>query len=431
MDFKNNNDNKVLQELDHQYYTKDFDPIAFEINRLPFDLNTDEIDLRVTNIDHELDLINLNLSNKINKSYNDFSQYMTNLNTIQDDIDMSVVLCKNSHLRLSKARGEIKDALNIISLNRKSERLKNVIKYTEYIKQFLSIKNRINESLNNNDFESAITLVNEITILEKQLEMFDSVNITCNYNEIIKQKLYSSLKACCQEFNSDKYEKIMLGFSLIKSTETILPSLKQILENLTNTMTHNVVLTYSLKSTIVQNPEIVLNKSFKELCAIVKVEDSIPCFFQVLYTLSDLIFNFSKLLRWNQENSHIKIAKGLIEYRNIMWENIQYKLQTILMTLNIKDFTQIIYSSKVFLHLGEKFSGIKGQILRKVLIKTTGILSWDEVIDVDLSQLITKFVAGEDSTNPFSTLTFNNLFQKNLPNITTSQKKKDSFLTRF
>lgn len=367
----------------------------------------------------DLDRINRQLNKTIMDNYPQFMTAMGKIQDIGSEITKNSVLCRNARLKLKHLKeNEINTALHV--LDKSKTHKKNLTLFTQLkrINHFLEDCDKINLYLDKKNYpETIVTLIKCGNTLHgdpifQKINSLKSLSNTLQKKwEIIIDKMFISLKNCCDRFNEDLFQNVVIGSRLLESNELQMKIASYYSEHVSQNL-KKIARSYAFKRDQFQ-VENLSKLNFNELCKYIHSDDVLSCCLQVFSVLSDLLYNYNSMHLWYKKieaqkelkkvnkldsnssyNRNIEDAindpkipsiyeieitsdiKFLEENKTKLWDIIQNMLSSFLASVRFSEFKpdkflQVNHGVSLICILGQKFSGDKSTQLWKTLSDQT------------------------------------------------------------
>lgn len=117
-----------------------------------------------------LDIVELRLSRKVMSSYNQFVTAMNDVQSLTDDLQKSVVMCRSSKESMASARGLLAvNGMTIVALYKRRQKEYEAIVLMVKLRKFLKAREEMNDRAKIGDFGTAFRLCMQIRDLYKDL----------------------------------------------------------------------------------------------------------------------------------------------------------------------------------------------------------------------------------------------------------------------
>jgi len=133
------------------------DVVAQELADLDYPWNLKAIEERIQEYTTFSEAINAQLSARVMQNYNEFSQGMQQVQSVETELTLIGVLVKNGRRKLQERDlGLVRGSMQVTRQHRKSERLKQVLPLLSDFKGVVEIDARLRESLSKENYVEAI-----------------------------------------------------------------------------------------------------------------------------------------------------------------------------------------------------------------------------------------------------------------------------------
>jgi len=117
-----------------------------------------------------LDIVELRLSRKVMSSYNQFVSAMNDVQSLTDDLQKSVTMCRSSKDSMASARGLLAvNGMTIVALYKRRQKEYEAIVLMVKLRRFLKTRQEMNDRTKVGDFGAAFQLCMQIRDLYKDL----------------------------------------------------------------------------------------------------------------------------------------------------------------------------------------------------------------------------------------------------------------------
>eukprot|EP00051_Salpingoeca_urceolata_P010868 m.133496 g.133496 ORF g.133496 m.133496 type:complete len:999 (-) comp16888_c2_seq1:220-3216(-) len=291
-------DETLLEELDDQFMNPEFDDITFITDLLPDDMSSIEsIDECRKRKFQELQAVSRKLSGLVLDHHKEFVQELTRVSELQEELDMTRVICKNDRRHLSRAANSQKAGLLLARRVRKRNRFVGVAKTLRAIAMLRHASEQCDQLLAENDSESAIELWQECSHTAQQYHMFNCVGDLAS--ELVESQarivehLDRQLEAQTKSLDLEAYGKLYRSYQTLGMG-------KEALEKLSSFLLDSVTTHCREEIAVFAKPEPGFEKlSFKSLCRSVPEDQILACLSMVCKRLCDLMIVHQDIEAWH------------------------------------------------------------------------------------------------------------------------------------
>ncbi|XP_067934677.1 syndetin-like [Watersipora subatra] len=397
-------DQENIDSIEENYFTFDssFDPNAYELKHIKDGVTLSDIAARRDKLCKQLKSVSKRVSELILENHPAYATELKRVMELQQCLCTALTICTNSRLSLKHSQQEFTVAsLRMLANHRKRQQLQGIMRSLKTIKTLQRTDVRLREMLQKEDYAGAIELCLEC---QKAASIFRHYTCISELNsklqdtlESVEELLDTALLKSCNHFDLSHYTKVQLAYSLLGKTQTAMDQLHMHYASTIHNVAFTVVLGY-VELCSGTGDSTFQKKQYAELCKDLENmhithESFIPCFLGLCKALWGVLLNYHKTREWHasQEGSTptstsddiLDIASGedfdrkyvaqkLEHGRGRLWQEIQLKIKTFLLAIDLSnfkfnEFTQVLNLVNRLVSIGEDFSGSKSELLQEAM----------------------------------------------------------------
>eukprot|EP01137_Pigoraptor_chileana_P037684 Opistho-2@35159 len=405
-------DEELVAALPKSFFTENFDPVELMLQSLPDTLEAAELDSDRKRQWRILQSISKRLSQLVLDNHKSFVQELTRVAELQEELEITKVVCKNGRRHLQKAEeGVNKGGLQILAHTRKRQTLAVLLQCLKGIQTIQRSHEELRRLLDEGNFPKAIDLcvrcqkaANAYKQLNCVREMGGKLQETF---ELIEDHLDGALKQMCVSFNPAQYELVLTAYELLGRGQRAMDQLHMHFTTAIDGVTHEIVLRHvrdSLPKGIIP-PKPLAKMQFQELCGMLDSSRVVTCLADLCRGLCDVMRSHRDLAGWHtrrftemeREIAQHSVTGGFgspakrtsadlqqlgdvkmkLEHgRKTIWEDIQRKVALFLIpktlaAFKFDEFIRVLNMVNSMIAVGDEFDGEKSRSLREALKQKT------------------------------------------------------------
>eukprot|EP01147_Barroeca_monosierra_P002037 gene2036-5109_t len=146
--------------IDANYHFKTFDAVRATLAALPtdHDIDLEKLDSVRSRRYQELQAVSKKLSSLVLDHHEEFMCELSRVGSLEDELSLALVVCKNGRRRMSHARNTVKNGLYIVNQQRKKDRMLLILKHLQGIHLLRTASEKLSHLLETRQFLPAIEL---------------------------------------------------------------------------------------------------------------------------------------------------------------------------------------------------------------------------------------------------------------------------------
>ncbi|KYQ89566.1 hypothetical protein DLAC_09518 [Tieghemostelium lacteum] len=380
-------ENLIISQLDKEYFEEEFDS-GYILNQIPSDSNIDLIDQLTVKISTFHEVVDSRFNDLIRKSYNGFVQGMSQVYEIEKDLTHSAVMCQSGKSYLSSvSRNLTSYGFIILAKHRTRQVSKFILEEMNKFREIGQVSNRIDTLMNNNEFSSALVLMNQWDSVIGNYQKYHCIRELAqrfhSTTKVIIDRIDCSFLEVCHQFQRKQFENIIDGYVKLNQSIRFRDKIHQ--NFILNIEDHSKKILKTHLQLSHQRPEELGTMKFIDMCKLLKEDQYVTSLLAILEHLSDLMFSHyqmkncvlelyhSGMVESNPQEAafYLDIFKLMCTNRKPMWNTIQNQVKHLLSAFNpkfkIEEFLQVLESINQFIQVGREFSQEEANLLRMVM----------------------------------------------------------------
>uniref|UniRef100_A0A8C2ZK63 VPS50 subunit of EARP/GARPII complex n=1 Tax=Cyclopterus lumpus TaxID=8103 RepID=A0A8C2ZK63_CYCLU len=356
---------EIIDSIEEVYYSNDsFDMVQHELEKLPPELNLQELEEHRDKLKRQQAAVSISLSLSL---------------------CLPVVFMQ---LSVSK-EGFTEASLGLLSNQRRRQLL------TGLLKSLRTIKTLVKNLLSEEDYPGAIQLCLEC---QKAASTFKHYSCISELNsklqdtlEQIEEQLDVALSKTCKHFDVSHYTKVQLAYTLLGKTQTAMDQLHMHFTQAIHNTVFQVVLGYV--ELCAGNADTKFQKmQYKDLCTHITVDSYIPCLSDLCKALWEVMLSYHRTMQWHEEHDQHEttpttdgaaaaesdesvvdrsyVKKKLEHGLTRIWQDVQLKVKAYILGTDMSnfkydDFIVVLDVISRLMQVGEEFCGSKSEVLQE------------------------------------------------------------------
>ncbi|XVF69047.1 hypothetical protein PTKIN_Ptkin11bG0050000 [Pterospermum kingtungense] len=296
---------QVVEELEEDFYTEEFDPIKHVLVNIPSEENELEyFEKQATLRLAQLDRVAEHLSRHVMEHHEVMVKGMNLVRELERDLKVANVICMNGRRHLTSSMNEVSRDLVVNTDSKKKQALMDLLPV-------------LAELLHARDMQVALeSLVEEgnyckaFQVLSEYLQLLDSFSELSAIQEMSRgvevwlgrtlQKLDSLLLGVCQEFKEEGYLTVVDAYALIGDVSGLAEKIQSFFMQEVISETHSV-----LKSILHEDQDVHTQNSrltYSDLCLQIPESKFRQCLLRTLAVLFNLMCSYHEIMAFQLEN---------------------------------------------------------------------------------------------------------------------------------
>ncbi|KAL4225130.1 hypothetical protein ACF0H5_015823 [Mactra antiquata] len=386
-------DQETIDQIDQQYY-EDIDCSLYELEKLPEELNLEQIDDDRNRLRRQLQAVSKKVSELVLQNHPAYAAELQRVMELQKTLQLASIICKNGRSQLSEASNSFtRTSLHLLSGVRKRQQLQCLLKSLRTIKTLQRTDLRLREMMEEEDYCGAIQLCLECQKAAETLKHYKCISELSSKLqdtlELIEEQLDRALSKTCNKFDVDHYDKIQQAYALLGKRQTAIDQLHLHFTSAIQNAAFQRVLGYvELCSS---GGEKKFNRlQYSDLCKYVTIDSFIPCLIDLCKSLWGVMNSYYNTMIWHEEHDslqnvntdqatddpetlHIMYIKQKLEHGlGRIWQDVQQKVRTYILGIDLspfklEQFIQFLDIVNRLIDIGEDFCDSKSEYLQDSL----------------------------------------------------------------
>eukprot|EP00958_Prasinococcus_capsulatus_P021868 scaffold3031_cov393-Prasinococcus_capsulatus_cf.AAC.5 len=392
----------ALRELHEEYYNEDFDSLLHTLQQLPAGFDAHDIEDVVVRHMQMREVLDEKLTGHVMENYTSFVEGMSQVTEIQQEVQMTHIVCKNGRRMMARSADNVESAMEIIKNTKRKHALLEVLRYLEKISALTEVKGKLENGLADQRFAYTLALIEDSQEQLAELAEIGSLKaLSASFDEIYAQAsqvIESTLGEVCKNFTEEKYMDILEAYLLIGNGDGT-----ELADRTQTCFAQNVLdASYAILNSYVMQELLIADTkkvAYGELCKRLPENLFRPCFSQTMQLLFDQLKSYHIMQAWHarrageleevsngslsgdsgsgdvqRQRMMCKVMCSSMERgRKTVWELASRRISTLVESepyarSGSEQFVDVMEWCNRFIRMGENFSGGEAQLLRAKLL---------------------------------------------------------------
>ncbi|KAF6147467.1 hypothetical protein GIB67_021293 [Kingdonia uniflora] len=305
---------QIVDELEEEFYEKDFDPVGHVLEHIPFSRENDQtyFDEKATLRLAQLDRITERLSRHVMEHHEEMVKGMHLVRELEQDLKVANVICMNGRRHLTSSMNEVSRDLVVNSKAKKKQALLDILPILTELRHAMDMQVSLESHVEEGNYFKAFQ------VLSEYLQVLDSLSELSAVQEMSRgvevwlantlQKLDSLLLGVCQEFKEENYLTVVDAYALIGDIVGLAEKIQSFFMQEVLSETHSVL------KIIVQEAKGLPNMqksrlTYSDLCLQIPESKFRECLLRTLGVLFKLVCSYHSIMSFQLDE---KVHKSLI-----------------------------------------------------------------------------------------------------------------------
>lgn len=370
-----NSDSDILDNVDHVYFTNDFNPSRYELEKLNGSIEMDLIENNLHKLQAQLAVISKRVLHMILENQSLCVEEFNKMQGLHKSLTETLSVCQHARSDLSHGQKSFTTAsLGILSNYKKRKTIQDLLRSLNTIKTLLQTETRLVKLLNEGNFSDAISLLLECQQVALTYKHFQCVAALSRKLQdtlvMAEEQLDVALTKICFEFNGDVYSRLQAAYSQLGKRRIAMDQLHMHYTSAIHSSAFNVIRNY-----IVHENSPNMKKPYIQLCQQVDDDKLITCLLKLCQSMWCILRSYNQVVQWHNRNQFVtsdcdfeqnineqyikqKLESGLGK----LWHDIQSRVSILISNSKVTDFKfddflQVLGILHKLVQIGEEFCG--------------------------------------------------------------------------
>ncbi|XP_033208336.1 syndetin isoform X2 [Belonocnema kinseyi] len=382
-------DQEILESIEQIYYEadSDFDPCRYELEKLPKELNSKDIERYYKKLKQQHQVVSKKVLQLILQKQSDCKEEFERILLVQEQLQDTLAICRVGRADLNLARKQFTTAsLGILAHYRKRQIIEDLLSSLNTIKTLQRTEDRLQELLNEENYPGAISLLLEC---QNAAQTFKHFHCVAALNgklqdtlEQVEETLDVTLAKMCTQFDVTTYSSVQEAYNLLGKSQTAMDQLHMHFTAAIHNTAFTAVHSFAGGD---------MKRQYKQLCLSTSQENFIPCLTELCKSMWAILSSYYLIVKWhgsrenqakqdtlenkdleadfNQQYVKQKLENGVIR----IWHDVETKISTFMGTdlsnFKFEQFVQVLGIINRLMKVGEELCASKSENLQECIRK--------------------------------------------------------------
>ncbi|KAI8780481.1 syndetin-like [Biomphalaria glabrata] len=381
---------EIIDGIEENYYDNEsFDTSLHELQKLPEQLDADQITEDCLRLRNQLQAVSKRVSELILQNHLAYATELQQVMDLQRTLQAAGLVCQTGRKHLSHARKSFTVAsLGLLSNYRKRQQLIGLLKSLRTIKTLQRTDLRLREMMEEEDYCGAIHLCQECQKAASTFKHYKCISELSSKLqdtlEMIEEQLDVALSKTCSHFDHQHYSKVQQAYRQLGKTQMAIDQLLMHFTSAIHNTAFTIILGYVELTSASSGAANFQKRQYDDLCKHITTETFTPCLVDLCKAMWEIMKSYFKTISWHALNDqdscdgdseifHQRYVGTKLDHgRSRIWEDVQQRVKKFVLATDLSGFKfdEFIYILDIInrmIEVGEEFCASKSEGLQDTL----------------------------------------------------------------